>query len=99
MFLTEIKLRNWRSYANATFRIPAPDRDGQRNIILIGAQNGVGKTSFLMALYLGMFGRQAMSLIEGFRTRNTVDDKFLSYQKLIESILHRPAKDQPDAHC
>jgi len=92
MFLTQLQLRNWRSYRNATFTLPAPDRTGKRNVILIGAQNGVGKTSFLVALYLGLFGREAMSMVEGFRASVVADDRLLSYQKLIEGILHRPAR-------
>lgn len=75
-----------------------PDRAGRRNVVLIGAQNGVGKTSFLMALYLGMFGREAMNLIEGFRGRDAAEDKFQSYRRLIESILHRPAQLDEDPH-
>ncbi|MEI7515736.1 MAG: AAA family ATPase [Betaproteobacteria bacterium] len=99
MHLTQLQLRNWRSYRNASFTLPVPDRNGKRNVILIGAQNGVGKTSFLMSLYLGMFGREAMHLIEGFRARNTVEEKFPSYQRLIESILHRPARESEEPHC
>lgn len=99
MFLTQLQLRNWRSYRNASFNLPIPDLSGKRNVILIGAQNGVGKTSFLMALYLGMFGREAMSLIEGFRGKAAAEEKFLSYQRLIESILHRPARDTDEPHC
>lgn len=99
MYLTKLHLRNWRSYRNVSFSLPVPDRSGRRNVILIGAQNGVGKTSFLMALYLGLFGREAMNLIEGFRTGAAVDDKLLSYRRLLESILHRPEKDEEDPHC
>jgi DNA sulfur modification protein DndD len=99
MFLTQLQLRNWRSYRNATFTFPVPDRAGKRNIILVGAQNGVGKTSFLVALYLGLFGREAMSMVEGFRASLVGDDRLLSYQKLIEGILHRPAKTDDDPHC
>jgi len=99
MHLTQLQLRNWRSYRTATFAFPVPDKSGRRNIILVGAQNGVGKTSFLVALYLGLFGREAMSLIEGFRDGLGVDDRLVSYQKLIEGILHRPAKAWDDPHC
>lgn len=99
MQLTELHLRNWRSYRNATFKLPSPDRSGKRNVILIGAQNGVGKTSFLMALYLGLFGREAMDLIEGFRRNGSADSELKSYKKLIESLLHRPAKNSDDPHC
>lgn len=99
MFLKQLQLRNWRSYRQVSFSTPLPDRAGRRNVILIGAQNGVGKTSFLMALYLGMFGREAMPHIEGFRSKGGSEDKTISYQRLIESILHRPAREQDEPHC
>ncbi|MBV6412190.1 MAG: AAA family ATPase [Burkholderiales bacterium] len=99
MQLTQLHLRNWRSYRNATFNLPGPDRSGRKNVILVGAQNGVGKTSFLMALYLGLFGREAMDLIEGFRGLSSGDSELKSYKKLIESLLHRPARDSEDPHC
>lgn len=99
MQLTQLHLRNWRSYRNVTFDLPSPDRSGRRNVILIGAQNGVGKTSFLMALYLGLFGREAMDLIEGFRKSGSSDSELRSYKKLIESVLHRPARNSEDPHC
>jgi DNA sulfur modification protein DndD len=99
MHLTQLHLRNWRSYRNATFTFPVPDKSGRRNIILVGAQNGVGKTSFLVALYLGLFGREAMSLIEGFRAGLGADERLMSYQRLIEGILHRPARVSEDPHC
>lgn len=99
MFLTQLQLRNWRAYRNCTFSFLPPDRSMRRNVILIGAQNGYGKTSFLIALYLGLFGREAMSLIEGFTDSLIGDDRLISYQKLIEGILHRPAREQEDPHC
>lgn len=99
MYITQLQLRNWRSYRNVVFTLPAPDKAGRRNVILIGAQNGVGKTSFLIALYLGLFGREAMNLIEGFRSRLASEDKVLSYRRIIESILHRPAREEDDTHC
>lgn len=61
MHLREIHVRNWRSYRNATFIIPKPN--GRRNAIL-GAQNGTGKTSLLIALYLGLFGREARGVAD-----------------------------------
>jgi DNA sulfur modification protein DndD len=99
MHITQLRLRNWRSYRNAIFTFPVPDKAGKRNIILVGAQNGVGKTSFLISLYLGLFGREAMNLIEGFRSRLAIDDKLVSYRRIIESILHRPAREEAEAHC
>lgn len=99
MYLREVHLRNWRSYRNALFALPAPDRAGRRNVILIGAQNGVGKTSFLMALYLGLFGREAMHLIEGMRLKGLDQERTLGYRALMEQVIHRPALAADDAHC
>lgn len=96
MNLVELQLRNWRSYKNATFSLPEPK--GKKNVILVGAQNGVGKTSFLMALYLGLYGREALELVEGFRRRGGEEDN-RSYKKLIESIIHRPACREDEPHC
>lgn len=95
MFLTELHLRNWRSYRNATIRFPVPS--AKTNIILVGAQNGTGKTSILIALYLGLFGREAIRLIEGFRLGLKDSDINKSYKKLLERLVHRPAiKNQED---
>lgn len=93
MQLIEVQLRNWRSYRNATFSFPelngSPEANKKR-VILIGAQNGVGKTSLLIALYLGLFGREAMHLIEGIRVSSTKDDQSLTYRNLLERTIHRP---------
>lgn len=99
MYLREVHLRNWRSYRNAVFALPAPDKAGRRNVILIGAQNGVGKTSFLMALYLGLFGREAMNLIEGMRLKGLDPERSSGYRALIEQTIHRPALQLDDPHC
>lgn len=94
MQLVEVHLRNWRSYRNATFSFKTIDKSSKgnvKNVTLIGAQNGVGKTSLLIALYLGLFGREAMHLIEGIRLSGTEAEEISSsYKSLIEKILHRP---------
>src|SRR5262245_37477755 len=64
MYLSSVQLINWRSYRDARFRFKAPNR--RKPLILIGAMNGHGKTSFLLALYLGLFGRFALRHAEGF---------------------------------
>ncbi len=97
MFLKEVHLRNWRSYRNATFIFPRSN--SRRNVILVGAQNGTGKTSLLIALYLGLFGREAMDLIEGVRLQGADDDRNRTYKSLIEQIIHRPALRQDEPHC
>lgn len=66
MYLSEVALTNWRSYADATFTFSPPT--SRRPLVLIGAMNGTGKTSFLMSLYLGLFGRYGLRHVEGFST-------------------------------
>ncbi len=64
MYLSHIHLRNWRSYADAEFRFAPPTP--RRRLVLIGAMNGSGKTSLLVSLYLGLFGRHGLRHVEGF---------------------------------
>lgn len=97
MYLREVTLRNWRSYRSATFAFPEPR--GKKRVVLVGAMNGTGKTSLLMALYLGLFGREAMPFIEGFRRGYQSEEKSRSFRKLMEWILHRPAQDDDDPHA
>jgi DNA sulfur modification protein DndD len=89
MHLQELTLRNWRSFRSATFKFNQPR--GNKKVILVGAMNGVGKTSILMALHLGLFGREAMPFLQGIRLDE--GDEVKSYKQLIEHILHRPAKE------
>lgn len=61
MRISTLKLINFKSYRNQIFDFPPP-RKG-RNLILIGGLNGFGKTSFLEALYLGLYGAEAMNYL------------------------------------
>ena len=87
MHLSEVTLKNWRSYRSATVRFPVPS--ARKKVILVGAMNGTGKTSLLAALYLGLFGREAMYYVEGVRHADNEEGKERSYRQLIERILHR----------
>lgn len=64
MYLSKLHLHNWRSYADATFTFNEPSE--RRSVVLVGAMNGHGKTSFLVGLYLGLFGRFGLRHCEGF---------------------------------
>jgi DNA sulfur modification protein DndD len=64
MYLSKLHLRNWRSYADAQFEFKEPRRN--KSVVLVGALNGRGKTSFLTALYLGIFGRFGLRYCEGY---------------------------------
>jgi DNA sulfur modification protein DndD len=102
MYLSEVQLRNWRSYRNAVYVFPRPvkDKEGHnKKVILIGAQNGVGKTSLLIAMYLGLYGRSAMHLIEGIRLSGTDEERSITYKNLLERILHRPALQGKDPYA
>ena len=58
MFLRSIQLRDWKAYANGQFDFPIPTKN--KNVVLIGAKNGYGKTSLLEAIILGLYGRDGM---------------------------------------
>lgn len=80
MYLSKLHLQNWRTYAEANFDFAEPT--SRKSVVLIGAMNGHGKTSFLMALYLGLFGKYGLRYCEGFR--KPTDDEFRSYREAIE---------------
>lgn len=58
MWISKIELVNFKSYQHADFDFPEPN-DG-KNIVLIGGMNGYGKTSILEALYLCLYGKDAI---------------------------------------
>ncbi|NSX84329.1 DNA sulfur modification protein DndD [Agrobacterium tumefaciens] len=90
MFISQITLRDWKAYTTANFEFPAPAAG--KNIVLIGAPNGYGKTSLFEAIVLGMFGRDGLPLIArspfsgGDRERLAT-----SYSSFLEKALHRGA--------
>jgi DNA sulfur modification protein DndD len=90
MHISQITLRDWKAFTAATFDFPAPGPG--RNIILIGAPNGYGKTSLFEAIVLGMFGRDGLPLIA--RSPFAGGDKerlATSYKNFLEKSLHRGA--------
>lgn len=100
MHLREVTLHNWRSYAHATYSFPEPV--GDRRVVLVGAMNGYGKTSLLMALYLGLFGRAAVKFLESAGFAESETDR--GYRLLMNTILHRgslsedaPSREHPVA--
>lgn len=58
MWISKIELTHFKSYPHAEFNFPEP-ADG-KNIVLVGGLNGYGKTSILEALYLCLYGKDAM---------------------------------------
>lgn len=96
MYLSRLHLRNWRVYDDVVFEFKRPTK--RRPITLIGARNGHGKTSFLMALYLGLFGKFGLPHCEGFRQKlrgNEKPDKVLETLRNAVSYFRRLGTD-PD---
>ncbi|MBN8442630.1 MAG: AAA family ATPase [Thauera sp.] len=59
MWISRIALRNFKSYQNQVFEFPQPARG--RNLVLVGGINGYGKTTLLEAVYVGLYGEEAVS--------------------------------------
>lgn len=87
MYLSKLHLTNWRSYSDANFEFKRPTE--RRPIVLIGAMNGHGKTSFLISLYLGLFGSFGLRHCEGFRT--IAENDINSYRKAISKFRRSTA--------
>jgi DNA sulfur modification protein DndD len=94
LHLTEVTLKNWRSYRTAKFRFPAPT--ARKKVILVGAMNGTGKTSLLASLYLGLFGRDGMAYVEGVKLSDIKEETQRSYRSLMQRVLHRGALQEED---
>ena len=99
MHISQIMIREWKSYVSASFEFPPPT--DKKNIVLIGAPNGYGKTSLLEALVLGLFGRKGWPLIArdpfaGSKREQHIDS---SYFKFLEKALHQGALEQGRRSC
>src|SRR4051812_27303643 len=90
MFLRSIQLRDWKAYASGQFDFPVPTKN--KNVVLIGAKNGYGKTSLLEAIILGLYGRDGMHALARAVTTNSDEDK--SYDEFMERALHAQALPQ-----
>jgi DNA sulfur modification protein DndD len=90
MHISQITLRDWKAFTSANFDFPSPGKD--RNIILIGAPNGYGKTSLFEAIVLGMFGRDGLPLIARSPFSGVDKERLAtSYKNFLEKALHRGA--------
>jgi DNA sulfur modification protein DndD len=89
MYLRRIELRDFKAYEHAVFDFPRPQ--GGRNVILIGGLNGFGKTTLFEAIALGLYGRDALSLIN--RARPGIDDeeRRVSFRSFMKGALHAAA--------
>ena len=96
MYISKIELRDWKAYESAEFNFPAPvpKENGKsgKNIVLIGAKNGFGKTSLYQAIILCLFGRDGMPLISGsiFAESENVSEQ--PYKEFLEEAWHNGAR-------
>jgi DNA sulfur modification protein DndD len=87
MYISQIRLTNWRSYAESVFNFQKPE--DRRCLYLIGALNGHGKTSLLFSLYLGIFGRFGLTHTEGFSRSDNEDNTY--YREAIRQFRRSTA--------
>jgi DNA sulfur modification protein DndD len=87
MWISKLELTCFKSYQHQVFDFPEPE-DG-RNIVLIGGMNGFGKTSILEALYLCLYGKEA--IIHLARAGLKTDDK-KGYPTFLEGAFNGEAK-------
>lgn len=88
MYLTKIVLDNWKSCASGVLEFPRPVPG--RNVILIGARNGYGKTSIFEAIVLGLFGREGLNQVARAPFEQEASSRpGISYDHFLRSALHR----------
>ncbi len=87
MWISKLELTCFKSYQQQVFNFPEP-KDG-KNIVLIGGMNGYGKTSILEALYLCLYGKDA--IVHLARAGLNTDEK-KGYPTFLEHAFNGEAK-------
>lgn len=88
MWISSIKLWNFKSYEKAAFHFPEP-KHGQ-NLVLIGAKNGHGKTTLLEAIYFCLYDDDAIRYL----TRAGLNNEEIRYPDFLNQALFHQAKPQ-----
>lgn len=87
MWISKLELNNFKSYYFQSFNFPQPGREG--NLTLIGGMNGFGKTTLLEALYLCLYGADAMPHLGRAGLKPTEERK--GYPTFLERALNGQA--------
>lgn len=82
MFFNQITLHNFGIF-KGTHTINLYDKDGMKNVTLIGAMNGRGKTTIMEAIFLAFYGARALKEIQD---KNTGYSSFL-YEHINKSSV------------
>ncbi|MCX8134749.1 MAG: DNA sulfur modification protein DndD [Roseococcus sp.] len=97
MQLRFLQLRDWKAFEAARFDFPAAT--AERNVILIGGQNGFGKTSLFEALVLGLFGKDGLRLVLRAAAAADEDRRAQSYREFLKRALHARALAHGRSEC
>jgi len=93
--LTRVSFRNWKVFANVDFELPQLDED--KPVILIGGNNGYGKTSFLEGILYCLFGRSAHTervRLQEPDGQTSPAQRAAGYKKFLDRAFHRPSRAQ-----
>ena len=90
MQLRKISLRDWKCYAGKV-EFSFPKASAGKNLSLIGAANGFGKTALYEAVVLGLFGRDGMPLL--YRARFEVSGENQNDQTYVQFLSRTESKD------
>lgn len=83
MYFTKIELHNFGIY-KGHHEMCLSDQIGNRNVTLIGGLNGRGKTTFLDAILLALYGKQALKYVQ---------ENARSYERLLIEHINKHATD------
>ena len=83
MYFTKIELHNFGIY-KGHHEMCLSNQIGNRNITLVGGLNGRGKTTFLDAILLALYGKQALKYIQ---------ENARSYERLLTEHINKHATD------
>lgn len=89
MILRAIELHNWKAFEDARFNFPVVEPG--RNIVLIGAPNGYGKTSLFEAIALGLYGKDGLRLVLRAGAAADEERRTFNYREFLQRALNRRA--------